>query len=154
MVLISLSKQHFFTFKKLFINRGDLKVSIPCRKDVELFFSNQEKQISLFKAVERMINSIGPVTFEVKKSVISIGKNTKFAWVWMPQPWSSKRPEDCLALTFAVGRYIEDEKIVEAVEPYQGIWIHHVIIQMETDLNEDVYRWLNEAYTFSQNRGR
>lgn len=117
-----------------------------CRKDVEIFFSKQEKQFSLFKAVDRMINSIGPVTIEVKKSVISIGTKTKFAWVWMPQPWSRKRPEDCLVLTFAVGRYIEDEKIVEAVEPCPGTWIHHVIIQIEADLNDDVYQWLSEAY--------
>jgi hypothetical protein len=122
------------------------------RKDVKAFFSNQEKQISLFNAVEKMINSTGPVTMEVKKSVISIGTNTKFAWVWMPQPWSSERPEDCLVLTFGVGRYIENDKIVEAKEPYPGRWIHHVIIQVEDDLNDDVYQWLREAYTFSQNR--
>jgi hypothetical protein len=122
------------------------------RKDVEAFFSKQEKQISLFNAVEKMINSIGTVTMEVKKSVISIGTNTKFAWVWMPQPWSSEHPEDCLVLTFGVGRYIENDKIVEAKEPYPGRWIHHVIIQVEDDLNDDVYQWLCEAYTFSQYR--
>ncbi|MEH6905250.1 MULTISPECIES: DUF5655 domain-containing protein [Neobacillus] len=129
-------------------------VNSSYRKDVERFFTGQEKHISLFQAVEETINSIGPVTIEVKKSVISIGTKTKFAWIWMPQPWSSTRPEDCLALTFVVDRYIEDEKIVEAVEPYPGRWIHHVIIKMEADLNKDVYQWLSEAYTFSQNRGR
>lgn len=128
-------------------------VNTPCKKDIELFFSKQEKQIPLFMAVEQMINSIGPVTIEVKKSVISIGTKTKFSWVWMPQPWSSNRPEDCLVLTFGVGRYIEDEKIVEAVEPYPGMWIHHVIIKMEADLNADVFQWLSEAYAFSQSRG-
>lgn len=129
-------------------------VNTSYRKDVERFFSNQEKQISLFNAVEGIINSIGPVTIDVKKSVISIGAKTKFAWIWMPQPWSSKRPEDCLALTFVVDRYIEDDRIVEALEPYPDRWIHHVIIQVEDDLTDDVYRWLSEAYTLSQNRGR
>ena len=124
------------------------------RKDVDAFFSNQEKLISLFNAVEKIISSIGPVAMEVKKSVISIGTKTKFAWVWMPQPWSSKRPEDCLVLTFALGRYIENEKIVEAVEPYPGNWIHHVFIQVEDDLNDEIFKWLCEAYTFSQNRDR
>ena len=124
------------------------------RKDVERFFTGQEKHISLFNAVERMITSIGPVTIEVKKSVISIGTKTKFTWIWMPQPWSSTRPEDCLALTFVVDRYIEDDRIVEALEPYPGRWIHHVIIKIEADLNKDVSKWLREAYTFSQNRGR
>jgi len=129
-------------------------VTSSFRKDVDAFFAERENQISLFNAVEKIINSIGQVTMEVKKSVISIGTKTKFAWVWMPQPWSSTRPEDCLVLTFGVGRYIENEKIVEAVEPYPGNWIHHVIIQVEEDLNDDIYEWLHEAYNFSQNRDR
>ncbi|MEH7073070.1 DUF5655 domain-containing protein [Neobacillus drentensis] len=129
-------------------------VTSPTRKDVEAFFAKKEKTISLFNAVEKMINSIGPANIEVKKSVISIGTMKKFAWVWMPQPWASNRPEDCLVLTFNVGHYIEDEKIVEAVEAYPGNWIHHVMIQKEADINDDIYRWLHEAYTFSEHRAR
>jgi hypothetical protein len=101
-----------------------------------------------------MINSIGPVTIEVMKSQISFGTRIKFGWVWLPQPWSNKRPENSIVLTFGVGRHIENEQIVEVVEPYPGRWTHHVIIQNESDLNDDVYQWLCEAYSFSGKRER
>lgn len=115
---------------------------------------HEVEQISLYLAVEEMINSIGPVSIEVMKSQISFGTKTKFAWVWKPQTWSKKRPENSIVLTFGVGRHIQNEKIVEAVEPYPGRWTHHVIIQNNSDLNNDVYQWLCEAYAFSLYRGR
>lgn len=34
----------------------------------------------------------------------------------------------------------------------RGRWTHHVIIEKETDLDEDVKGWLHEAYVFSQSR--
>ena len=85
-------------------------------------------------------------------SKISFGTTTNFAWVWMYRPWVNKPPENSIVLTFCVNRYIDDAKIVEAVERYPGRWVHHVIIQTEADLDDYVYQWLREAYTFSQNR--
>jgi hypothetical protein len=122
-------------------------------KNIETFFFKQPKQKSLFLAVEQMIHSIGPATIQVMKSQISFGTHTKFAWVWLSPP-SNKRPENSIVLTFGVGRHIESEQIVQAVEPYPGRWTHHVIIQNEADLNNDVNQWLREAYAFSQSRGK
>lgn len=65
-----------------------------------------------------------------------------------------KRPENSIVLTFGVGRFIENKRIVDSVEPYPGRWTHHVIIQNEADLNKEVFTWLCEAYTFSLIRGR
>jgi hypothetical protein len=118
---------------------------------VENFFNNQAKQISLFLKVEQMIRSIGEVTVEVKKSQISFGTKVKFAWVWLPRKWDS-RPKNSIVLTFGVARHIENKQIVQAVEPYPGRWTHHIIIQDKTDLNNNVYKWLHEAYAFSLNR--
>ncbi len=103
-------------------------------------------------AVERLNDTIGPATIEVKKSQISFGTNTKFAWVWLLQSLVNKRPENGIVLTFVVDHYIENDQIVEVREPYPGRWIHHLIIQNEDDLNEEVKQWLAEAYTFSEQR--
>ncbi|MGJ7922858.1 DUF5655 domain-containing protein [Neobacillus sp. LXY-4] len=122
--------------------------------NVQSFFSHQAGQIALYLETERMINSIGPAEVEVKKTQISFGTNTKFAWIWLPEKRSKKRPKNSIILSFSVGRRIENEQIVEAVEPYPGRWLHHIIIQDESDLNKLVFTWLCEAYTFSLIRGR
>lgn len=123
------------------------------KERLENFFSKKTQETTLFLALEQIINSIGPVKTEVMKSQISFETKTKFAWVWFPQPWDKKRPENSIVLTFGVGRHIEHKQIVKAVEPYPGRWTHHVIIQNNSDLNSDIYQWLCEAYAFSQIRG-
>ncbi len=89
---------------------------------------------------------MGPVSVEPMKTQVSFGAGRKFAWVWLPQLWTSKRPENSITLTFDAGRRIDHERIAEAVEPRPGRWTHHVIIEKESDIDEDVRAWLREAY--------
>lgn len=70
--------------------------------------------------------------------------------LWLPRSWDKKRPENSIVLTFGLGRRIEHERIAQAVEPYPGRWMHHVIIVNKADLDEDVRGWLHEAYVYSQ----
>lgn len=86
---------------------------------------------------------------EAMKSQIAFGTKTKFAWVWLPQPWDKNRPENSIVLTFGLGRQIKDDRIAQAVEPYPGRWTHHVIIKNEADLDEYLRGWITEAYGFS-----
>lgn len=126
---------------------------VMSNKEVKSFFSGQPERLALFQAMERMIQSIGPAIITVSKTQISFSTKTQFAWIWMPLPTSKKRPLHSLILSFGCGRRIEDEQIVEAIEPYPGKWTHHVIIAEEADLTESVREWLREAYHFSKTRG-
>ncbi len=68
--------------------------------------------------------------------------------------WAKKRPPNSLVLSFALGKQLTAPQIVQAVEPYPGRWMHHVIIQDEPDLNEDVRGWLAEAFAFAASAQR
>lgn len=122
----------------------------PGNWTVEGLFTGRAEALALFHSVREFIESLGPVKIEAMKSKISFGTKNKFAWVWLPRPWDKKRPENSIVLTFGLGRRIEHERIAQAVELYPGRWTHHVIIENEADLDEDVREWLNEAYVFSQ----
>jgi hypothetical protein len=119
---------------------------------VEELFSERPGAFMLFEKVRLFIESIGPVTREVTKTQVSFGTTRKFAWVWLPQTYTKKRPEKSITLTFALGRHITHDRIAEAVEPRPGRWTHHVIIEKEEDLNADVQEWLREAHAFSKMR--
>lgn len=123
------------------------------KKEVQAFFSNHTDHFSLYQTLERMISSIGPATIEVHKTEISFGTKTKFAWLRYP-PSGSKRPPNCIVLTFNVGRRLKNKRFVEIVEPYPGCFTHHVIIENEADLDKEVFTWMCEAYTYSLIRTR
>ena len=119
---------------------------------VEDLFYGRPEALKLFNYVRQYIESLGPVKIEATKTQISFRIKKKFAWVWLPQIWIKKRSENSITLTFAVGRHIKHEQIVEAVETSPGRWTHHVYIENEYDLTDDVHKWLIEAYTFGQIR--
>ncbi len=125
-------------------------MKIPGNWTVEDLFAGKAESLALFHAVRLCIESLGPVKMEAMKSQISFGARTKFAWVWLPPAWAKNRPENSIVLTFGLRRHVEHERIVQAVEPRPGRWTHHVIIEKQADLDEDVCAWLREAYDLSR----
>jgi len=108
----------------------------------------------LFQTVRRYIESLGPVRIEAAKTQVSFGSKTKFAWVWLPQIWTKKRPETSITLTFDVGREIKHDRIAAAVEVRPGRWTHHVVIETDSNLDGHVRKWLKEAYARGAQRVR
>ncbi len=124
----------------------------PGKFSVEGLFSGRPRALLLFHLIRQYIESIGPVTMMAMETQISFGTRTKFAWVWLPQLWTKKRPENSITLTFDIGRQIKHNRITEVVEPRPGRWTHHVVIESENDFNKHVREWLREAYSYSQSR--
>lgn len=113
---------------------------------VEGLFEGREGSYDIFRHVSRYIESLGEVRVEATKTQVSFGARRKFAWVWLPQMWTAKRPEDSITLTFALDHRVSHPKIEESVEPRPGRWTHHVVIEKKSDLDADVRAWLQEAY--------
>jgi len=111
----------------------------------EAFFADRKEQFLIYKAIKSAIKLLGPVKIEIMHSQISFGAKKEFAWIWLPKTWA-KRPKNSLVLTIGLRRKIASHRIAEAVEPYPGRWTHHIIIESEDDLDEDVLKWLQEAY--------
>jgi hypothetical protein len=113
---------------------------------IEDFFAGNTSQIALFNAVGQLIQSIGAASVVVTKSQIAFGAPKKFAWVWLPLKNSKKRPVGCVVLSFSLHRHLVSKRIAEAVEPYPNRWMHHLILQHESELDDEVRQWLEEAF--------
>ena len=118
---------------------------------LEQMFAGRPAARGLFEVVRQYIESLGPVTLEVTKTQVSFGTKRKFAWVWLPQMWISKQPDESITLTFALPRKTEDPRIRSVVEPRPGRFTHHVVITKESDFDTRVREWLQEA--FERSRG-
>lgn len=115
---------------------------------LEEFFLKKPKQLQLFCILKKFIESLGSVTMKVTKTQISFSCQKQFAWIWLPQPWDTKRPQRSVVLSFSLDKKVKHPIIVESVESYPGRWMHHLIICTENDLNKEVKGWLEEAYRF------
>ena len=119
---------------------------------VEGLFESYPFSYRLFKVVREFIESLGTVKTQATKTPISFSTKTGFAGVWLPQMWIKNAPENSIVLSFGLGRRVIHPNIKESKEPYPGRWTHHVVIEKESDFDDNVRAWLHEAFEFSQNR--
>ncbi len=112
-------------------------------------FAGKPIQARLYRHIKAFVETLGPVAIKVTKTQVSFASRRQFAWVWLPMEWAKHRPPNSLVLSFALGQHLTHPRIVQAVEPYPGRWMHHVIIQAESDLTAEVHRWLAEAFAFA-----
>ncbi len=118
----------------------------PGRWTIRGLFAGRPGSLRRFRMVGRFVRSLGRVKVEASKTQVSFGTGTKFAWVWLPQMWIRKRPQDSITLAFDARRRIRDRRIADAAEPRPGRWTHHVLIDKESDFDGKVKGWLREAY--------
>lgn len=121
---------------------------------LDTLFAGRPACRALYEAAERFITSLGPLEIRVTKTQVSFAVKRQFAWVWMPQLWTKGRPADSIVLSFTLERRVEHPRIVEAVEPYPGRWMHHVILEEESELDDTLHAWLADAYAYGQVSGR
>jgi len=123
-----------------------ITVKMPGSRTPDQLFAGRPAALALFRTARAFIESLGPVKTEVTKTQVSFGATTKFAWVWLPQLWIRKQPEESIVLTFALRRHVDDRRIKEVVEPVPRRFTHHVVILKEEDLDDAVRGWIREAY--------
>ncbi len=111
-------------------------------------FKDKPEQKMLYLQVKKYLDAMPGATEKITKTQISYAGKRQFAWIWLPMEWDKRRPPGCIILSFTLQRRITDPKIVEAVEPYPGRWIHHIIITKKEDFTPDIQQWLDEACRF------
>ncbi len=129
---------------------------MPAQDDwtIDKLFGGKAIQAKLYQHIRAFVETLGPVTIKVTKTQVSFANGRQFAWVWLPMEWAKNRPPNSIVLSFSLGEHLRHAMIVQVVEPYPGRWMHHVIVQDESDLNDDVRGWLTDAFAFAASRKR
>jgi len=59
------------------------------------------------------------------------------------------RPGIYIILSFGLNRKENHPRIAQSTEPYPGRWTHHVILQNQDEIDDQIIEWLSEAYHFA-----
>jgi hypothetical protein len=120
----------------------------PGKAEVIGFFKGRPASLKLFMAVRKMIGEIGSPEVKVMRTQISFGEALKYAWVWLPQRWISKRDANSITLTLVTGKPVRSSLIEESVQPKKGYWTHHIIIESGEDLGRELRELVKKSYDF------
>lgn len=116
-------------------------------------FDDIPECIALFDAVHARVAELGPFDLRVSATQVAFrGPRRQFAWVWRPARWTSKRAPTAIAVSFALAAKVRDHRIVEATRVPAERWMHHVIIERDADVDDQLSGWLEEAYAAAGGR--
>ena len=58
-------------------------------------------------------------------------------------------PEDYFVLTLGLPAPLESDRVAAKTELYPGRWTTHFVISSPSDLNEELFDWIEQAYQFA-----
>ena len=119
--------------------------------DAPLFFSAAPEALPLYDAFEAALLRCIPATnIRVQKTQITFSGRRVYGCVSHPR---AKAQRGGLLVTFGLGRPLEENsRVIYRSEPYPNRFTHHVLLQDESGLDEELMAWLREAYEFSESK--
>jgi hypothetical protein len=109
----------------------------------ETFFGGNGVGLATFRRVAAALASAHPdVTVRVSKSQIAFRRRRGFAYLWVPGRYLRGSPAP-VVLSIASRNRLASERFKEVVHP--GPWMHHLEVSDESDIDDEVTAWLEQA---------
>ena len=87
----------------------------------------------------------------MQKSQISYYNRRLYACVsFLKVKKKAELPEDYFVLTPGLFAPLESDRVAAKTEPYPGRWTTHFVISSPSDLDEELFDWIEQAYQFAQ----
>ena len=87
----------------------------------------------------------------MQKSQISYYNRRLYACVsFLKVKKKAELPEDYFVLTPGLSAPLESDRAAAKTEPYPGRWTTHFVISSPSDLDEELFDWIAQAYQFAQ----
>ena len=121
--------------------------------DVLFFFDGKPAELALYETLFRHMEEVFPdASVKVQKSQISFYGRHLFAAASLPVRRKKSWPEHCVVVTVGLSRQMESSRVAVAVEPYPGRWTHHILISEESQIDDELMEWLEEAWAFAESK--
>ncbi len=118
-----------------------------------LFFQSMPEMLPIYERLKRRLDSAYP-DMEVKVAMTQISLRNRYVFAAVSLPWRKLKgwPEKYVLVSFGLGWKMENNRIVQTVEPYPGRWTHHVILERPEDVDGELMDWLDLAYGFAMTK--
>ena len=123
-------------------------------KDAGLFFERHRDVYPLYELFhEKLLARFPDTRVKVQKSQISYCNRHLYACVsFLKVRKKAELPSDHFVLTLGLPAPLESGRVAAKTEPYPGRWTTHFVISDPSDLDEEMFGWVAQAYWFAQGK--
>ena len=124
--------------------------------DVEtlLFFEKQPSALSIYECfVKRLYEQFPDTKRRVQKTQITFSNRYVFACIsFLRVKRKADLPDPYLVVTLGMPFPLESDRVAVKSEPYPGRWTTHIVIGNMSEVDDELFEWVKQAYVFSENK--
>lgn len=123
-------------------------------QDTLLFFDRHQAVYPLYECFQKKLLARLPESrIKVQKSQISYYNRHLYACIsFLKVKKKSELPDDYFVLTLGLPAPLASNRVAARTEPYPGRWTTHFVISSPSDLDEELFDWIEQAYQFAQEK--
>ena len=114
-----------------------------------IFFTGKPEELALYECFRsRLLAEVGEAHIKVSRTQITFSGKYGFAFVSHPR----RKKERGILLSCGLFHRQQSNRIQYASEPYPNRWTHHMLVQRQEEIDEELIDWLKEAYWFANTK--
>lgn len=123
-------------------------------QDVLIFFDQHQTVLPLYEAfAEKLAEQFPDTKMRVQKTQITFSGRHVYACVsFLRVKKKAELPASFFVLTLGLPYSLESGRVAAKSEPYPGRWTTHIVISELSDLDEELFAWVEQAYLFSEQK--
>ena len=120
-------------------------------QDTLLFFKEHPAALPVYEAFARKLAGALPDRkVRVQNTQITFSNRHVYACVsFLRVKKKAELPDSFFVLTLGLPYALESERVAVKTQPYPGRWTTHFVISRLSDLDEELFAWVRQAYAFA-----
>ncbi len=125
------------------------------QQDVFPFFAQYPTALPLYEAFEARLLTMFPKTsVRVQKTQISFANRRIYACVsFLRVRKKADLPDPYIVVTLGLSYPLQSDRVAVKTEPYPGRWTTHIVIGSVEEMDDELFSWVQEAYSFAESKG-
>ncbi|MDO5324457.1 MAG: DUF5655 domain-containing protein [Clostridia bacterium] len=122
--------------------------------DVRMFFDPHPAALPLYEAFAGEMAARFPETrVRVQKTQITLYNRRVYACVsFLRVKRKAELPASWFTLTLGLPDPLESPRVAARVEPYPGRWTTHIVLSDPSELDAELFGWVEQAYEFAESK--
>lgn len=118
------------------------------------FFDQHQTLLPLYEAfAEKIAEQFPDTRMKVQKTQITFSNCHVYVCIsFMRVKKKAELPDSYFVLTLGLPYPLESGRVAVKAEPYPGRWTTHIVIGEMSDLDEELFAWVEQAYLFSEKK--
>lgn len=122
--------------------------------DELMFFDKQPTALPLYEVFARGLLEMFPSTsMRVQKSQITFSNRHVYACVSFARvKKKAELPDPYLVITLGLSYPLNSNRVAVKTEPYPGRWTTHLVVGSASELDDELFSWVKQAYEFAEEK--